>query len=131
LSDPPAKTHPNNDDAGPEINALRDAVVAAMGELAAASKELAVLFAGIDLGMQTGIGAIRGGMRAADLAGSMNLPGRREALNEVAVRARTAQHAMLRSLFRLAAAEGSPKAEIARTWRVSRQLVSRMIKEPG
>jgi len=128
LSETPADE--DRDDAGPEIAALREAVVHSMEALAAASRVLATLFERLDVAMATGTATIRAGSTAADLAVSVNLPGRREQLNEAAAQARSAQHALFRALFRLAAAEGAPKAEIARTWRVSRQLVSRMIKEP-
>jgi DNA-directed RNA polymerase specialized sigma24 family protein len=43
-----------------------------------------------------------------------------------------ARHRSQRSLFLLAVDEGFSLAEIARTWGISRQLVSRMTKEePG
>jgi len=41
-----------------------------------------------------------------------------------------ARHRSHQAAFKLAVAEGSTMAEIAREWGVSRQLVSRMVKEP-
>ena len=41
-----------------------------------------------------------------------------------------ARHRAQQAQFKLAAAEGATMAEIARGWGVSRQLVSRMVKEP-
>ncbi len=111
------------------LAAPSDEVVAAMRSVSEASKELKLLFDRLDIAMHRAIGVIESGVPVLELAQSMNLPGRREALNEAAARARAAQHALLRSLFRAAEAEGATKADIARTWRVSRQLVSRMVKE--
>ena len=119
-------------DTGPDRGAPpgeRHEVVAAMRALSEASTELKLLFDRLDIAMQRAIGVIESGVPVLELAQSMNLPGRREALNEAAARARAAQHVVLRSLFRAAEAEGATKADIARTWRVSRQLVSRMVKE--
>jgi hypothetical protein len=41
-----------------------------------------------------------------------------------------ARHAAQRNLFQLLRAEGRTNAEIARTWGISRQLVSRLVNEP-
>jgi hypothetical protein len=41
-----------------------------------------------------------------------------------------ARHHVQRILFRLLEAEGQRKSDIARSWGISRQLVSRMIHEP-
>jgi DNA invertase Pin-like site-specific DNA recombinase len=108
----------------------RAEIVAAMGELADASRELKMLFDRLDMAMGRAAAAIEAGTSPLELARSMNLPGRRETLNEVTRRAREGEHALLRALFRAAEADGASKAEIARTWRISRQLVSRMIREP-
>jgi hypothetical protein len=61
----------------------------------------------------------------------MGLADRREIVNSAAARLRKARHDFQRAMFLLAIAEGSSLAEIGRTWRVSRQLVSRMTKEKG
>ena len=117
-------------DSGSLIEARRRQVIEAMRVLAQLSREVTVLFDRLDLAMTRSVGALeQGDLTAVELARSTNLPGRREAFNEAALRIRTAQHVMLRALFRLAEAEGVTKTEVARTWRVSRQLVSRMIKE--
>jgi DNA-directed RNA polymerase specialized sigma24 family protein len=56
----------------------------------------------------------------------------RAAVNAALAEMQQARHRSQRSLFLLAADEGFSLAEIARTWGISRQLVSRMTKEePG
>ncbi len=91
----------------------RDEVISAMRQLAEASKDLKLLFDRLDLGMQRAIAALERGVKASDLVGSMNLPGRREALNGAAAQARIAQHGLLRAMFKMAESEGLTKADIA------------------
>ena len=71
---------------------------------------------------------IESGASALQLAESMGLADRREALNTAAERMRRSRHELQRSMFLLALAEGASRAEIARVWRVYRQLVSRMVE---
>jgi DNA-binding transcriptional regulator LsrR (DeoR family) len=59
----------------------------------------------------------------------MGLADRRQALNVAVERVRKGRHELLRAMFLLALNEGSSRAEIARVWHVSRQLVSRMTGE--
>ncbi len=63
------------------------------------------------------------------LAASMGLADRRLTLNTAIERVRKGRHELLRAMFLLALDEGSSRAEIARAWHVSRQLVSRMTGE--
>jgi transposase-like protein len=53
----------------------------------------------------------------------------RAATSEIIRDVQAARHRAQQAQFKLAAAEGSTMAEIARAWGVSRQLVSRMVKE--
>lgn len=113
----------------PVVLARRQDVVATMREAGAAAGELKDLFEQLATGIDLGIDQIEWGEGALAAARSMRLPDRREMLNAAAARVRQARHNFQRAMFLLAMAEGSSLAEIARTWRVSRQLVSRMTKE--
>jgi hypothetical protein len=108
----------------------REAVVAAMRELTVASQDLTYLFGrlGLDMGGDA-IGQIEGGASALDVVRSMGLADRRETLQAAASRLQKSRHEFQREMFRLSAAEGESLAKIARAWRVSRQLVSRTIRE--
>jgi len=105
--------------------------VVAMREVGAAAAELQVLFEQLATGVDLGLDRIEWGAGALAVARTMRLADRREMLNAAAARVRLARHNFQRAMFLLAMAEGSSLAEIARTWRVSRQLVSRMTKEAG
>jgi hypothetical protein len=114
---------------GDEILARRRDVVSAMREMSIASQELTDLFGGLEAVMRDAVGRIDRGTRALDVAQSMDLADRRETLNAAAARVRRGRHALQCAMFLLAVAEGDSRAEIARVWRVSRQLVSRMLME--
>ena len=118
--------------AGDEIAARREAVVSAIRALTAASQDLTYLFGrlGLDMGGDA-IEQIERGTNALDLVRSMSLADRRETLQAAAARLQGCRHEFQRAMFLLSAAEGEPMAEIARAWRVSRQLVSRTIRERG
>jgi len=115
----------------PIVLARRQDVVVAMREVGAAAAELQVLFEQLATGVDLGLDRIEWGAGALAVARTMRLADRREMLNAAAARVRLARHNFQRAMFLLAMAEGSSLAEIARTWRVSRQLVSRMTKEAG
>jgi hypothetical protein len=115
-----------------ELPALRAGVMAAMCDLTAASQDLTYLFGrlGLDMGGDA-IGQIERGANALEVVRSMGLADRRETLQAAAFRLQKSRHEFQREMFRLSAAEGESLAEIARAWRVSRQLVSRTIREQG
>ncbi|MGH9045843.1 MAG: hypothetical protein ACRDVW_00845 [Acidimicrobiales bacterium] len=69
----------------------------------------------------------RGATEVADLVGAAQA---RAATSDVIREVQAARHRAQQAQFKLAAAEGGSMAEIARAWGVSRQLVSRMVKEP-
>jgi hypothetical protein len=114
-----------------QLPAQRHEVVLAMREILAASEDLTYLLDHLGSDMGDGIGQVERGASALDVARSMCLADRREIVNSSASRLRKARHDFQRAMFLLAIAEGSSLAEIGRTWRVSRQLVSRMTKEQG
>jgi hypothetical protein len=74
---------------------------------------------------------LESGRPAAEVARSANAADARAATSAVIRDVQSARHRAQRAQFKLAAAEGSTMAEIARRWGVSRQLVSRMVKEPS
>jgi len=113
----------------PIVSARRLDVVQTMREVGAASEDLKSMFDRLVSGLDVAIEQIQRGGTALEVAQSMGLADRREMLNAAAARVRKARHEFQRAMFLQAVAEGSSLAEIARTWRVSRQLVSRMTKE--
>jgi hypothetical protein len=117
---------------GDELAIRRAAVVSAIRDLATASQDLTYLFRrlGSDMGGDA-IEQIERGADALDLVRSMSLADRRETLQAAAARLQGCRREFQRAMFRLSAAQGASSAEIARAWRVSRQLVSRTIREKG
>jgi hypothetical protein len=120
---------PHNEES-PLAAARRRDVVAAMREVGAASGDLKDMFEQLVSGIDSAVDRIaNAGNNVLEVAETIGLADFREALNAGAARVRRARHDFQRAMFLLAMAEGASLAEIARTWRVSRQLVSRMTKE--
>ena len=71
----------------------------------------------------------RGGT-ATDLHKVIDIITARETLSRTALEFEAIRHTSRISIFRMQAAEGMSLGAIARDWGVSRQLVSRMMKEP-
>jgi hypothetical protein len=112
-----------------EILVRRREVLAAMQEYKAANEDLKHLCDLLESLTHDAMGQIEGGAKSLDMAQSMGLADRRETMNTAGSRMRKARHEFQRAMFLLAVAEGDSRAEIARVWRVSRQLVSRMTGE--
>jgi hypothetical protein len=72
---------------------------------------------------------VRGGA-AAELNEAIDIATARENLSQVAADFQAARYASRLSVFRVQAAEGMSIGAIARSWGLSRQLISRMMKEP-
>lgn len=72
---------------------------------------------------------IESGKSATEVAKVANAAQARAATSDIIREVQAARHRAQQAQFKLAAAEGSTMAEIARGWGVSRQLVSRMVKE--
>jgi hypothetical protein len=111
------------------VEGRRKDVIVALLEANAASEDLTHLFDDLDVTTREAIELVQSGRSALELAESMSLADRRERLNMAADRMRRSRHEFQRSMFLLALAEGASRAQIARVWRVSRQLVSRMAGE--
>src|SRR5580658_329037 len=75
---------------------------------------------------------LQAGGPVADLPRVASIMEQRAKVNAALAGVQQARHRSQRSLFLLAVEEGFSLAEVARTWGISRQLVSRMTKEePG
>jgi DNA-directed RNA polymerase sigma subunit (sigma70/sigma32) len=72
---------------------------------------------------------IETGHPATEVAHQVDAAAARQATSEILREVQGARQRAQRAQFKLAAAEGSTLAEIARGWGVSRQLVSRLVKE--
>ena len=107
----------------------RDELIASLHEVSAAIKALMQRFDDLEYVTHDTIERLEGGATALSLAASMGLAERRQILNVGVERVRKARHELLRTMFLLAVDEGASRAEIARVWHVSRQLVSRMTGE--
>jgi hypothetical protein len=100
-----------------------------MREATAASEVLKRLFDGLELVPGDAVEQIEHGAKALGVTQSIGLADSRETINAATARLRKACHNLQRAMFLLAVTDGESRAEIARIWRVSRQLVSRMVKE--
>jgi hypothetical protein len=121
----------DNEQERDQLSVRRQIVILATCELVAASEDLSYLLGRLGSDLVDGMQRVEQGVSALDVSRSMCLADRREIVNAAASRLRQARHDFQRAMFLLAMAEGSSLAEIGRTWRVSRQLVSRMTKEKG
>ena len=121
-------TAEDDEQAGTIIGTRRRNVVAAMREFADASEVLKKLFEHLGSNVADATARIERGTRALDVAQSIGVADRRATLNAAGVRLQKARHEFQLAMFLLAAEEGASFAEIARTWGVSRQLVSRIIR---
>jgi transposase-like protein len=74
---------------------------------------------------------VEDGRPALDVAQAINAAETRAATSASIEQVQGVRHRTRQTQFKLAAAEGASMAEIARGWGVSRQLVSRMVKEPA
>jgi hypothetical protein len=109
-------------------NLARRRVLLTIRELDAATDEANNLLAHA-MRRTLGVGQqIERGASVLEVTYSTGMSEQRTMLNEAILRIEGARHQFHRSMFLLAAAEGNTKAEIARAWGVSRQLVSRMVK---
>ena len=81
-------------------------------------------------GLRQALRLLEAGRPAFDIATVVDVAGSRKAVSALMGEIQAARHRAQRAQFKLAAAEGTSMAEIARAWGVSRQLVSRMVKEP-
>jgi|GEM_PF-1128611 len=113
-----------------ELASRPHGVVAAMNELVSSCQDLTDLFGRLGRDVSSDLLAhIERGASASDIVRSMSLAEHRETLMAALLRLEKSRHEFQREMFMLSMAEGESPAEIAQAWRVSRQLVSRTIRE--
>jgi seryl-tRNA synthetase len=110
-------------------SARRRDAAKALEDLRVASKELRQLLGRLESASARAIRQIEAGASAHETALSMSVADRRETLNAAAANLRRARYDFQQAMFRIALLEGESMNEVARTWRVSRQLVSRVSRE--
>jgi DNA-directed RNA polymerase specialized sigma24 family protein len=115
-----------------ETPSVREDVVDALHELEGTVSTLRAKLLQLETRVERARHHLEGGGAAADLPRVAHVMESRADVNAAMGDLQRARHRSQRSLFLLAADEGFSLAEIARTWGISRQLVSRMTKEaPG
>ena len=113
----------------PSIESRRGDAVSDIDELLRSAAALRAELRVFETGLRRVRGYLDRGTSASDLHEALDIATARETLSEVATTFQAARHTSRLSVFRLQAAEGMSIAEIARAWGLSRQLVSRMMKD--
>jgi len=109
---------------------LRDEAIRSIGEMEEAILATRNQLKVMETVMRRGRKMLESGRGASEVASVNHAAEARAATSEIIRRVQGARHRAQQAQFKLAAAEGATMAEIARGWGVSRQLVSRMVKEP-
>jgi hypothetical protein len=112
-----------------QLKALREDSIRALDEMEAAIIRTRNQLKFMETLMRRVRRMLETGRSATDVAKVANAAHARAATSEIIREVQAARHRAQQAQFKLAAAEGSTMAEIARAWGVSRQLVSRMVKE--
>jgi hypothetical protein len=113
-----------------QMNLLRDEAIRTMREMEDAIVRTRNQLKTMELLMRRARKMLESGRAAGDVALANNAAQGRAATSQIIREVQAARHRAQQAQFKLAAAEGRTMAEIARAWGVSRQLVSRMVKEP-
>jgi len=124
----PSAAKPRNTPAQMQI--LRDEAIRSIGEMEEAILATRNQLKVMETVMRRGRKMLESGRSASEVASVNHAAEARAATSEIIRRVQGARHRAQQAQFKLAAAEGATMAEIARGWGVSRQLVSRMVKEP-
>jgi len=110
-------------------SALRQTVIADLRELEESVSKLRAKLQLLETRVERGRLHLEAGGTAGDLSRVSQVMEVRAEANAALTEMQQARHRAQRSLFLLTAEEGYSLAEIARSWGISRQLVSRMTKE--
>jgi len=113
-----------------QMQSLRDEAIRSIGEMEEAILATRNQLRVMEAVMRRGRKMLESGRGASEVATVNHAAEARAATSEIIRRVQGARHRAQQAQFKLAAAEGATMAEIARGWGVSRQLVSRMVKEP-
>ncbi|HXQ18470.1 MAG TPA: hypothetical protein VN781_02470 [Acidimicrobiales bacterium] len=125
------QTKPSDAEPAAAPSALRQDVVADLLELQQAVSALRAKLSLLESRVERARLHLAAGGPAADLPRVAHVMESRAEVNGALAEVQRMRHRSQRSLFLLAVEEGFSLAEIARTWGISRQLVSRMTKEPA
>jgi len=113
-----------------QMQNLRDEAIRSIGEMEEAILATRNQLKIMETLMRRGRKMLESGRSASEVATVNHAAEARAATSDIIRRVQGARHRAQQAQFKLAAAEGATMAEIARGWGVSRQLVSRMVKEP-
>jgi hypothetical protein len=108
---------------------LRDQAVGALDEFIRATAEARADLTAMQAALEKNRQHLSGGGNAAEMTALFDIPSLRSTLTERLDRFEQARMACRRSLWRMQLAEGTTIADIARSWGLSRQLVSRALSE--
>lgn len=107
--------------------ALREQALAALDEFIQATADARDDLSSFQAALEKNRTYLGEGGPAADLPALFDIPTLRSSLTDVLERVEQARMACRRTLWRLQIAEGKSIADIARSWGLSRQLVSRAL----
>ena len=113
----------------PQLDALRAEVIHTIEELEAAISATRNQLKFMETLMRRVRRMLETGKGANDVARVAHAAQARANTSQIIRDVQAARHRAQQAQFKMAAAEGATMAEIARNWGVSRQLVSRMVKE--
>ena len=113
----------------PQLDALRDDVVRSLRELEEAILTTRTQLKFMETLMRRARRMMETGRGANEVARTAHAAEARANTSKIIRDVQAARHRAQQAQFKMAAAEGATMAEIARNWGVSRQLVSRMVKE--
>ena len=112
-----------------DLLACRSKLASAMKEFHTAIDDLKDLLDAVQQGEGQLAERMAHGEKVLDVVELMDPAAYRRRMDTAEDRVRKARHNVRRTMFVLAETEGSSRAEIARIWQVSRQLISRMMRE--
>jgi hypothetical protein len=113
----------------PQLDALRADVVRSLSELEEAIVLTRTQLKVMETLMRRARKMMETGRGANDVARVAHAAQARANTSKIIRDVQAARHRAQQAQFKMAAAEGATMAQIARNWGVSRQLVSRMVKE--
>jgi hypothetical protein len=108
-------------------DALRAQSIAALDEFIQATTEARDDFGTFQAALEKNRSYLSDGGRASDITALFDIPSLRSSLTDGLERLEHARMACRRTLWRLQLSEGKTIADIARSWGLSRQLVSRAL----
>ena len=111
------------------IDTLRDEVLGELDLLVESAATLRGELRGFEVAIKKARRYLEKGGAAGNMRSVVDIGAAREQLSQVAEKFQTHRHKARLAVFRMQIAEGLSVGAIAREWGLSRQLVSRMLKE--